>query len=80
MCVANLHLKLLTSVVLSKKANFVGFSGADLSNMVNTAAIRAAVDSKEFVSMAEFEYSHDKHTLGTDWKSRVRDKVRTGHR
>ena len=24
--------------------------------------------------MAEFEYSHDKHTLGTDWKSRVRDK------
>ena len=24
--------------------------------------------------MAEFEYSHDKHVLGTDWKSRVRDK------
>ena len=24
--------------------------------------------------MSEFEYSHDKHTLGTDWKSRVRDK------
>ena len=45
--------------------------------MVNTAAIRAAVDSKDFVSMAEFEYSHDKHTLGTDWKSRVRDKVRS---
>ena len=39
--------------------------------MVNTAAIRAAVDGKEWVSMAEFEYSHDKHVLGTDWKSRV---------
>jgi cell division protease FtsH len=24
--------------------------------------------------MSEFEYSHDKHVLGTDWKSRVRDK------
>ena len=24
--------------------------------------------------MSEFEYSHDKQTLGTDWKSRVRDK------
>lgn len=24
--------------------------------------------------MAEFEYSHDKKVLGTDWKSRVRDK------
>lgn len=24
--------------------------------------------------MAEFEYSHDKHVLGTDWKSRVRER------
>lgn len=64
------------SVDLEKLARLtVGFSGADLFNMVNTAAIRAAVDSKEFVSMAEFDYSHDKHTMGTDWKSRVRDKA-----
>jgi len=42
--------------------------------MVNTAAIKAAMDEKQFVTMAEFEYSHDKHVLGTDWKSRVRDK------
>ena len=48
----------------------MGFSGADLQNMVNTAAIRAAVDGKDSVSMAEFEYSHDKQVLGTDWKSR----------
>merc|ERR1719154_409775 len=33
----------------------MGFSGADLQNLVNTAAIRAAVDCKEWVSMAEFE-------------------------
>jgi len=63
------------SVDLEKLAKMtVGFSGADLQNMVNTAAIRAAVDGKEWVSMAEFEYSHDKHVLGTDWKSRVRER------
>lgn len=52
----------------------VGFSGADIENMVNTSAIRAAVEGKSYVTMAEFEYSHDKHRLGTDWKSRIRDK------
>ena len=52
----------------------VGFTGADLENMVNTSAIRAAVEGKDWVTMSEFEYSHDKQTLGTDWKSRIRDK------
>lgn len=61
------------SVDIDKLAKMtVGFSGADLENMVNTAAIRAAVEGKEWVAMSEFEYSHDKHVLGTDWKSRVR--------
>jgi cell division protease FtsH len=32
------------------------------------------VAGKDWVTMSEFEYSHDKHVLGTDWKSRVRDK------
>jgi len=64
------------SVNVEKLAKLTrGFSGADLFNMVNISAIRAAVDGKEFVSMAEFEESHDKIVLGTDWKSRVRDKV-----
>lgn len=63
------------SVDVEKLAKMsVGFSGADLQNMVNTAAIRAAVECKDWVSMIDFEYSHDKHVLGTDWKSRVRDK------
>eukprot|EP00092_Neocalanus_flemingeri_P032898 GFUD01035780.1.p1 GENE.GFUD01035780.1~~GFUD01035780.1.p1 ORF type:complete len:745 (-),score=192.85 GFUD01035780.1:309-2543(-) len=52
----------------------IGFSGADLQNLVNTAAIRAAVDGKEWVSMSEFELAYDKHVMGTDWKSRVRSK------
>ena len=63
------------SVDIDKLAKMtVGFSGADLENVVNTAAIRAAVEAKEYVTMSEFEYSHDKHILGTDWKSRVRDQ------
>ncbi len=63
------------SVDIDKLAKMtVGFSGADLENVVNTAAIRAAVEGKEWVTMSEFEYSHDKHVLGTDWKSRVRDR------
>jgi len=51
-----------------------GFSGADLQNLVNTAAIRAAVVGKSWVSMTEFELAYDKHVMGTEWKSRVRDK------
>jgi len=50
-----------------------GFTGADLQNLVNTAAIRAAVDGKSWVSMTEFELAYDKHVMGTEWKSRVRD-------
>ena len=52
----------------------MGFSGADLQNLVNTAAIRAAVDGKEWVSMAEFDMAFDKITMGVDLKSRVRGK------
>jgi len=64
------------SIDIEKLAKMsVGFSGADIQNMVNTAAIKAAVDGKEWVSMEDFEYSHDKATLGTDWKSRVREKT-----
>jgi len=63
------------SVDVEKLAKMsVGFSGADLQNMVNTAAIRAAVECKDWVSMIDFEYSHDKQIFGSDWKSRVRDK------
>merc|ERR1712242_281861 len=63
------------SVSVDKLAKLtVGFTPAELENMVNTSAIRAAVEEKEWVTMADFEYSHDKQTLGTDWKSRVRHK------
>lgn len=49
-----------------------GFSGAELQNMVNIAAIRAAVMGKDKVGQAEFEFAYDKQTLGVDMKSRKR--------
>jgi len=51
----------------------VGFSGADLQNLVNTAAVRAAQKNREHVTMSEVEYAYDKQVMGTDLKSRVRD-------
>ena len=51
-----------------------GFSGADLENLVNMASIRASIEGREVVGMAEFEYSYDKITMGVEWKSRVRGR------
>jgi len=46
-----------------------GFSGADLSNMVNEAALLAARRDKEKISMAEFEDAKDKLLMGVERKS-----------
>lgn len=42
----------------------VGFSGAELENLVNQAALKAAVDEKEMVTMKELEFSKDKILMG----------------
>ena len=43
-------------------------------NLVNTAAIRAAIENHETVGQADFEFAYDKQTMGTEWKSRARPK------
>ncbi|MEK7353438.1 MAG: AAA family ATPase, partial [Chloroflexota bacterium] len=53
--------------VLAKQT--VGFSGADLANLVNEAAILAARRGKKAVEMAELEESIDKVLLGPERKS-----------
>jgi cell division protease FtsH len=46
-----------------------GFSGADLSNMVNEAALLAARRDKQKIAMAEFEDAKDKILMGVERKS-----------
>ncbi len=48
----------------------VGFSGADLANLVNEAAILAARRSKDTITMQEFEESIDRVIAGPERKSR----------
>ncbi len=48
-----------------------GFSGADLANLVNEAALFAARASKRLVTMEEFEKAKDKIMMGAERKSMV---------
>lgn len=48
-----------------------GFSGADLANIVNEAALFAARANKRAVGMAEFEKAKDKVIMGTERRSMV---------
>ncbi len=46
-----------------------GFSGAELANLVNEAALMAARNDKEIVGMSEFEKARDKVMMGPERKS-----------
>ncbi|MEC8725420.1 MAG: ATP-dependent zinc metalloprotease FtsH [Pseudomonadota bacterium] len=48
-----------------------GFSGADLANLVNEAALLAARKNKRLVTMAEFEDAKDKVMMGAERRSMV---------
>ena len=48
-----------------------GFSGADLANLVNEAALFAARASKRLVEMEEFEKAKDKIMMGAERRSMV---------
>ena len=48
-----------------------GFSGADLANLVNEAALFAARGGKRLVSMEEFDKAKDKIMMGAERKSMV---------
>jgi cell division protease FtsH len=49
-----------------------GFSGADLANLVNEAALLAARRSKRMVTQVEFEDAKDKVMMGAERRSAVR--------
>jgi len=59
-----------------------GFSGADLANLVNEAALFAARANKRVVSMDEFEQAKDKIMMGTERRSLVmseKEKLNTAY-
>jgi cell division protease FtsH len=59
-----------------------GFSGADLANLVNEAALFAARANKRVVSMDEFEQAKDKIMMGAERRSMVmseKEKLNTAY-
>ena len=48
-----------------------GFSGADLANLVNEAALNAARYNQKAVRMADFEFAKDKVLMGSERRSMV---------
>jgi cell division protease FtsH len=59
----------VTPLILAKGTP--GFSGADLENLVNEAALYAAKRNKEKVEMIDFEDAKDKVYMGLERKSKV---------
>ena len=59
-----------------------GFSGADLANLVNEAALFAARANRRLVTMEEFEKAKDKIMMGAERKSMVmseKERVNTAY-
>lgn len=59
-----------------------GFSGAELANLVNEAALMAARSNKRLVTMEDFEKARDKILMGAERKSMVmseKEKVNTAY-
>src|SRR5437867_9572706 len=59
-----------------------GFSGADLANLVNEAALYAARFNKRTVTMDEFEKAKDKIMMGAERRSMVmseKEKLNTAY-
>src|SRR5207248_2768432 len=54
-----------------------GFSGADLANVLNEAAILAARHDKKTIAMCEIEEAIDRVSVGPERKSRVMSSVET---
>uniref|UniRef100_A0A672Z5K3 ATP-dependent zinc metalloprotease YME1L1 n=1 Tax=Sphaeramia orbicularis TaxID=375764 RepID=A0A672Z5K3_9TELE len=70
--ILNWYLKKIKASIIARGT--VGFSGADLENLVNQAALKAAVDGKDMVTMKELEFAKDKILMGPERRSAEIDK------
>jgi cell division protease FtsH len=73
--ILNVHIR---RVPLNKDVNLAviargtpGFSGADLENMINEAALLAARENKDMVDMSDLEKAKDKVMMGTERRSLI---------
>jgi len=70
LAVHTVEIPLASDVQLSVIARSTpGFSGADLANLVNEAALRAARFNKMKVDMVDFEFAKDKVMMGSERRS-----------
>lgn len=56
--------------------NAIGFSGADLKNLVNEAALMASREDKTAVGMDDFEQAHDRVMMGPEREDVLTDRER----
>ncbi|XP_031778497.1 ATP-dependent zinc metalloprotease YME1L isoform X2 [Nasonia vitripennis] len=52
----------------------IGFTGADIENMINQAALRAAIEGAEYVTMDHLERAKDKVIMGPEGKKKILDE------
>jgi len=62
----------VNSESLAKKT--VGFLGAQIANMVNQAAIKAARENASLITMKDLEWALDKERMGPEKKNKIDDK------
>ncbi|HEV2601255.1 MAG TPA: ATP-dependent zinc metalloprotease FtsH [Candidatus Babeliales bacterium] len=76
--ILNLHgkaVKMSPDVDLSKLARGTpGFTGADLANLINEAALHASKFERTEVTVADIEEARDKHILGKENKTMIQTK------
>jgi cell division protease FtsH len=76
--ILNVHLKKVpaaSDVIVKYIAQGTpGFSGADLANLINEAALFAAKENKRVVSMVDLEKAKDKLIMGSERRSMVMDE------
>ena len=77
--ILKIHMRKLPIAKNVKSVNIAkgtpGFSGADLANLANEAALIAAGKGKDLVGMQEFEKAKDKIMMGSERKSMVMDEA-----